>query len=134
MSGSGEELSAAVYSTNDYIILAVVTFSTVLALVSIFAIISTFAKTIKEASMISSPIMIVGMVLGITTSMGGAQVSNAMFAIPIYNSCMLFNGIFSMSYSMNQVVLTIASNLIFMCAGAFIMTKMFNSEKIMFAR
>ncbi len=134
MRGSGEELSAAVYSTKDYIVLAVVTFSTVLALVSIFAMISTFAKTIKEASMISSPVMVIGMVLGITTSMGGAQINNALFAIPIYNSCMLFNGIFSMNYSMNQVVLTIAANLVFMCIGAFVMTKMFNSERIMFAR
>lgn len=134
MKGSGESLSAAVYSTRDYVLLALVTFSTVLALVSIFAIISTYAKTIKEAGTISSPIMIMGMVLGITTSMGGSEVSKAVFAIPIYNSCMLFSGIFSMNYTLEQVVITIISNILFMSIGVFIMTKMFNSEKIMFAR
>ena len=134
MGGSGEELSASVYSVKDYVVLALVTFATVLALVSIFAIISTYAKTIKEAASISSPIMIVGMVLGITTSMGSGVPNPGLFAIPVYNSCMLFSGIFSMNYSMNQVIITIASNLVFMGIGVFVMTKMFNSEKIMFAR
>lgn len=134
MGGTGEDLSAAVYTVQDYVVLALVTFATVLALVSVFAIISTYAKTVKEAASISSPIMIVGMVLGITTSMGTGAVNTALFAIPVYNSCMIFSGIFSMNYTMEQVIITIVSNIIFMGIGVFVMTRMFNSEKIMFAR
>jgi len=134
MSGAEEEISAAVYSATDYTILVLVTFSTVLALISIFAIISTYAKSIKEAGSLSSPFMILGMVLAITTSMGTASANTGLFAIPIYNSCMIFSGIFSMNYEMIQVGITIATNLVFTGICVFVMTKMFNSEKIMFAR
>lgn len=134
MGGAEGELSAAVYSTADYVVLIASAFATVLALVSIFAIISTYAKTIKEAGSISSPIMIVGMVLGITTAIGTETAGTALYCIPIYNSCMLFSGIFSMNYTIQQVLLTIATNIIFTGICVFIMTKMFDSEKIMFAR
>jgi len=134
MGGASGEISAAVYSTKDYIILILVTFSTVLALVSIFAIISTYAKSVKEAGTLSSPVMLLGMVLGITTALGTASGNVALYVIPVYNSCMLFSGIFAMNYEIMQVILTIAGNVLFTAICVFVMTKMFNSEKVMFAR
>ena len=101
---------------------------------SIFAIISTYAKSVKEAGTLSSPVMLLGMVLGITTALGTASGNVALYVIPIYNSCMLFSGIFAMNYEIMQVILTIAGNVLFTAICVFVMTKMFNSEKVMFAR
>ena len=41
-------------------------------------------------------------------------------------------GIFNMGYSAANVAIAIASNLAIACAGGWVLTRMFNSEKIMF--
>ncbi|MBE5906016.1 MAG: ABC transporter permease [Lachnospiraceae bacterium] len=134
MGGSEQNLSAAVYTVKDYVALSVTVLATVLTIISLFSIVSTFAKTVKEAGSYASPIMLVGTVVAVVSSMSGTDHALSLFTIPIYNSAMLFSGIFSMKYTMAQVGLTVGSNLIFMAVCVFIMTRMFNSEKIMFSR
>jgi hypothetical protein len=43
-------------------------------------------------------------------------------------------GIFSLEYSTLNIVLSCISGLICACIGGFALTKMFNSEKVMFSR
>lgn len=134
MGGGMNEINAFVYETKDYVCLAIGILSLVLAIISIFAIISTYAKTTKEAASLSSPVMILGIVLGVTSSLIGDDIALGMFTVPIYNSAILFKNIFAMNYTTPQVAITTASNLIFVLICVWIMTKMFNSEKVMFAR
>lgn len=134
MSGGEENLSASVYTVGDYAALAVSILATVLCIISIFSIVSTFAKSVKEAGSYSTPIMLVGTVVAVVSSMGSSEHSLKLFTIPIYNSAMLFSGIFSMKYTMAQVGVTVASNLVLAIVCVYIMTRMFNSEKIMFSR
>lgn len=133
MGGAGD-LSATVYTVKDYVILGVVVLSTVLAIISVFAIVSTFAKSVKEAGSLATPILLIGIVVAITSSFGGDDKALGFFTIPVYNSALVFNGIFSMNYNMSQIGVCVAFNLIFMAICVFIMTKMFNSEKVMFSR
>ncbi|MEG0804922.1 MAG: ABC transporter permease subunit [Lachnospiraceae bacterium] len=128
------ELSASVYSLADYSMLLLVVLSTVLVMISIFSLISTYAKNIKEAATISSPIMVVGVVVGIAASMGTMEKGLAYYAIPVYNSAQCMNGIFSMNYNVMQVLITVLVNIVFTGICIFIMTKMFDSEKIMFSK
>ncbi len=134
MGGEETGLSASVYTVKDYGILAVIVLVTVLAIICIFSIVSTFAKSTKEAGSYASPIMILGVVVAVASSMGSSEHALGLFTIPIYNSAMLFNGIFSMNYDMAQVGVTVAADLIFVAICVFIMTRMFDSEKIMFSR
>ncbi len=134
MGGGMNEINAFVYETKDYVCLAIGILSLVLAIISIFAIISTYAKTTKEAASLSSPVMILGIVLGVTSSLIGDDVALGMFTVPVYNSAILFKNIFAMNYTTPQVAITTASNLVFVLICVWIMTKMFNSEKVMFAR
>ena len=134
MGGEETGLSAAVYSTKDYAMLAVTVLVTVLTIICVFSIVSTFAKTTKEAGSYSSPVMILGVIVAVASSMGSSEHPLGLFTIPVYNSAMIFNGIFSMNYTMAQVGITIASNLVFVAVGVYVMTRMFNSEKIMFSR
>ena len=57
-----------------------------------------------------------------------------MYLIPIYNSVQTMVGVFSFQMVPARLILTVASNLALTGAGVFLLTRMFNSEKIMFQR
>jgi len=135
MGGAGDMINASIYSATDYVLLAVVILTTILLLVALISIISAFAKTVKEASQTVMPLMIIVMLVGVTGMIGrGAQLGPLYFIIPLYNSVQSMNGIFSLNYSAANIALTGISNLVYAVAGGIVLTKMFNSEKIMFSR
>lgn len=126
-------VSSAVYSVKDYILILLVIFSTVLIFVSLMSIISAFAKSVKEATTYLSPLMILVVVLGISTMIGGGTDKAAYFyLIPIYNSAQSLGAVFGFTYSVVNVVITVVVNLLVSVGLGFILTKMFNSEKMMF--
>ena len=131
----GSGISASIYGAHDYIILALIIVSTILLLVTLISIISAFAKSVKEATTASTPLMFIVLIVGITAMFGaGAQTQRLYYLIPIYNSVQSMSGVFSLNYAAANVVLAVLSNLAYACAGGFILTKMFNSEKVMFSR
>lgn len=133
MGGASENMSAAFYGPADYAMLAAVILSTVLLLISIIAIVSAYAKTIKEAQTYVMPIMILVMLVGVTAMFSGeAATGTALYLIPLYNSVQCMVGIFAFSAVWTNIVVTIAVNLVLTALCGFVLTKMFNSEKIMF--
>jgi len=131
-----EGLPTNIYTTADYALLLGIILSTVLIMISLISIISAYAKTVKEAGTMVLPLMIVIMVVGVTSMMGGSEAQTAMawYLIPIYNSVQAMVGIFSFGYSITNVVITIAVNSIYAGIFSLILAKMFNSEKIMFSK
>lgn len=133
--GGVETMSAAYYSAADYAVLAAVILSTVLLLVALISIISAFAKTIKEAQTTVMPLMIVVIFLGVTAMFGsGAKTQLAYYCIPLYNSVQAMVGIFSFEMLPAAMALTVGVNLACTVVAGFVLTRMFNSEKIMFRR
>lgn len=135
MGGSMSGINSSVYGVKDFVMLLGIILSTVLILVAAISVISAFSKSVKEAGTAVSPLMIVVMFISIVPMFGsGGEKSWTIFLIPLYNSVQSMNGIFSFSYEPMQVGLTIISNLL--CTGVltFVLTKIFNSEKAMFAR
>ena len=133
MAGLMDDMSAAVYGVQEYVLLLMVILSTVLVIVSAISVISAFAKTVKEASTMVTPLMILVMLVGISGMFGGGVATSLpLYLIPLYNSAQCMSGIFSFSYEFSQIGVTIAANLL--CTGILItvLTKMFNSEKIMY--
>jgi hypothetical protein len=65
---------------------------------------------------------------------GGGTEHIALSFIPIYNSTKCIAGIFSMSCTPTQVLITILSNLVVAGLFAWILTRMFHSEKVMFKK
>lgn len=129
-----EEMNASVYSVSDYVMLMLVILSTVLVIVGILSIISAFAKTVKEANTYVSPVMIIVMLVGVTSMFGdGAATESYLYMIPFYNSVQCMNGIFSFSYSMVNILITVITNVVITAVLSFILSKMFNNEKIMFS-
>lgn len=134
MGESVEGLSAAVYSAADYGLLLGVILSTVLVLVSLIAVLSALAKNVKEASTLVSPLMIVVMFISLLP-MFTAEGSKAIgqFFIPIYNSVQSMHGIFSFRYDVMQIVVTMLVNVLLAGVMTFVLTKLFDSEKVMFS-
>jgi sodium transport system permease protein len=135
MGGAAGEMNANIYGVRDYLLLAAVILSTVLLLVTLVALLSAFAKTVKEAQTYAVPLMILVMVLGITGMFGGGASQNlAVYAIPLYNSVQCIVGIFSFSLLGQAVALTAAINGAATLLGVFVLTRMFNSEGIIFGK
>lgn len=133
--GSEDAMSAAVYTISDYMLLFVVIMSTVLVLVSMIAVISAFASSVKEASTAVTPLMIVVMVISILPMLGGTgEKTLSMFCIPVYNSVLCIQGIFAFTCEPIAVALTAAVNIL--CTGLLtaVLTQMFNNEKIIFSK
>lgn len=134
MSGS-EGMDMNIFSPADYVWLVFIIFSTVLLLVALISIISAFAKSVKEASTMVMPLMIIVMLIGVSGMFGnGAQESLVYYFIPVYNSVQAMSGIFSLHYNALNLAVTIASNLVYAGIGTFVLTRMFNSENIMFSK
>lgn len=135
MGGMSDEVSADIYSVQDYLLLAAVIFSTVLVLVTVISILSAFAKTIKEAQTYVMPVMLVVMGLGIVGMFGGgASQELAEYCIPLYNSVQCMVGVFSFSVLPLGVAATVGVNVVVTLVGVVVLARMFNSEKIIFSK
>ena len=130
--GDTMELDGSVYGVDDYAMVALVILSTVLVLITIISIISAYAKTIKEASTYVTPLMIFSMLIGLSGMMGSAVTNPLLYLIPIFNSVQSMIGIFSFEGNLVNVLITVGANIAVTAVGVFILTRMFNSEKIMF--
>ena len=133
----GEAMGAvdtSVYTVSDYATILVVILSTILVFVSLIAVLSALANSVKEASTLVSPLMLVVTVIGVSGMFTGGAKSPALFLIPVYNSVQCISGVFSMSYEPLQIILTVAANLA--TAGLFVvlLTRLFNNEKVMFKK
>ena len=133
MGGSGLEEVKFGYEVTDYAILLVVILATTLVVVGLISIISAFAKSVKEASTYCTPLMMVTMMLSFSTALGVASADQwYLYLIPLYNTVQCMGGIFAMDYEILPVILTVVSNLVYAGGLVAILTKMFDSERIMY--
>ena len=135
MQGATDKIDGSVYGLQEYLLLAVVILATVLLLVTLISLISAFARTVKEAQTMVMPLMFVVMFLGITAMFGsGSSSLPYVYLIPLYNSVQCMVGIFSFQIEPIHILLTAGSNLVFVAAGIWGLTKLFRSEKIVFSK
>ena len=135
MGGEESGVDASVYVLSDYLLLLGIILTTVLVLVASMSIISACAKNVKEAGTAIAPLMIVSMGISLTTMFGGSgEKSLSLFCIPFYNSVHCMHGIFSFQYTPGQIVVTMVSNLVYAFLLTWVLTRLFNSEKVMFAK
>ncbi len=132
----GDEMSANIYGAKDYALLAAVILSTVLLMVTMISIISAFARTVKEAQSSAVPLQVIVTILGASAMFGGSSAAQELwkYAIPLYNSAQCIVGVFSFSVMTSGVALTVAVNLALTVAGVVVLARMFNSEKVIFAK
>ena len=121
------------YSANDYLMVFMVTVSTVLVFVALLSILSAYAKSIKEATSYATPFMIVSIFCGMSGMFtGGALDAMHYYLIPIFNSAQSLTAIFNNNVSVTNIAITSLVNTAFAMICAVVLSRMFNSEKIVF--
>lgn len=124
--------NASIYGIADYAWILGVILSTVLLFVSVISVISALAKSVKEATSMVTPLMLLVTVIGVSGMFGGSTTAPVMHLIPVYNSVQCISSIFSMSYDPLCVVITMVTNVAVSGVLVAVLTKVFNSERIMF--
>ena len=134
VSDESQKISANLYGAGEYIVLLVILLCTVLVMIAIISVISAYAKTVKEAGTYVSPVMVIVMVIAFATMFNSGAKPGYMYAVPLYNSIQCMQEIFTFKINTMHIIMTCASNIV--CAGifVFILTKMFNSEKIILSK
>lgn len=133
LNGMDGGITLSMYGLDTYLCVFGVIIVTVIFFITLLSIVSTFAKNIKEASQWSSILMVLVMVLGVSSlvGMGNIPTNPLLYLIPIYNSVQCMSSIFALSFNIVNFIITILVNIVYITIGVFILTKMFNSEKIM---
>lgn len=127
------EMNTNVYQIRDYILLLCIILTTVIVIVSVLAALSGLAKSVKEASTMVLPVMILVMVAGISGMIpSAAATGNAYYMIPLYNSVQCMKQIFAFEANTTIVLITVISNLVYGVIAAAVLTRLFDSEKMMY--
>ena len=133
MGGSGLDEVKFGYSVADYAVLFAVIITTTLLIVGMISVISAYAKSVKEASTMASPLMILVSLVGVTNMMSnGMPTELYWYLVPIYNTVQCISGVFSMEYQMLPVIITCVANAVYSTVLVVVLTKMFGSERIMY--
>ena len=107
--------------------------STSLVFVSILALLSAYAKTVKEATAYAGPVMIVFIFFGFAgAAFGGVPEEVHFYMIPVLNSSLSFSSIIGFEASTLNLAVTAVTNIVFAVVAAFVLAKMFGSERIIF--
>ena len=118
----------------EYISIFVVMVLTVMLFTVLLSIISTIAKSVKEASAYAIPLMVVIMVIGMTGFMGGDTSNPLLCLIPVYNSIACLSAVFSQAFNPLGLVFMAISNIVVIAVGVFVLAKLFSSESVMFSK
>ncbi len=132
----GEDMGmvdASIYTVGDYGVILAIILSTILVFVSVIAVLSALAQSVKEAGSLVSPLMLVVTVIGVMGMFGGGG-ALWVYLIPVYNSVQCISGVFSLDYAPIQILLTVISNILTAGVFVFILTRLFNSERVMFKK
>lgn len=132
MGGSIGDMLAS-YSVGSYFALFGVMLSAVLLIVSLISILSALAKSVKEATTFSVPLMIVVMLVGLSSMMFTTSSVGACF-IPVFNCVQVMAGIFSLHFSAVNFAVTMAANAVYIVLLVWALTKMFESERVVFGK
>ena len=133
--GSTENVDATIYGIGDYALILFILISTVLIIVAMISVVSAFAKNLKESNMLILPLYFVSMGIGLLSMFSqSAQTNPLLYLIPIYNSMQSLISVFSFDVSIVNLLITILSNIGYTVLFIVILSKMFNNEKIMFAK
>lgn len=125
-----EEFNITLYNIRDYIMILFIILSTSLLIIGIVSIVSAVSKNVKEATATISPLMILSTFAGIIP-MFSIDLKNIFWGlIPIFNSVLCLNDIFSLEINIPRYIICITSNFIYTIISVYFLTIIFKSEKM----
>lgn len=136
MMGGSEDVEIPFnYAFEDYAALLLIILSAVLIMASAVSVLSAFAKDVKNAGTMITPFMLVIVFAGLMPMFQSDVPQNvAVYAIPFYNSIETLTAVFGHDLSWTTVIVTLVSNIVYAGLAVWGLSRMFNSEKIMFGK
>lgn len=117
----------------SYFLIFLLIISVVPLIVAAISVVSTFARSVKEASAYTSVIMILVMVLSLVSGFVGS-IGDWIVAVPVLNAVSAMQEILTMSLSVWKSLTAVAVNFAFTALLVFAISKMLSSERIMFGK
>lgn len=121
------------YQTSHFALIFLLIVSTVLIIISAISIFSAWAKDVKSAGTMITPLMLFIMLAALTPMIGSPS-SPLLYLIPVYNSAQCMASVFSFKVELLPLIITISANIFYTIGAVIALAKMFNSEKIMFSK
>ncbi len=130
----GADINITYLGGEEYFSIFVVLIVLVLLFNMMLSIVSCYAKSVKEASQLATPVLLLIIFISIPSmiSMGKVVENPFLYLIPIYNALQTLMACFASNINVLNFVLTIVSNLFVTIIGVLALAKMFGSEKVMF--
>jgi sodium transport system permease protein len=100
--------------------------------VALVALVAVLAKTAKEANTYVMPVYILVMLGSLMTYSGAGDSKLTNFFIPIYNSAVSIQNLLMGELTMAQFGVTVGTIIVLAAIITSLITRAFNSEKIMF--
>ena len=123
------------YTTADYVVLLLTILATVLIMASVVSLLSALAKDVKNAGTMIVPFMLVVMFCGLTPMFqSGTPEGLTAYLIPFYNAIQVMTATFAHEMRWLPVIVMLAANIVYTGIAVWGLTRMFNSEKIMFSK
>ena len=123
------------YTGADYGVLLLIILSSVLIMASAVSLLSALAKDVKNAGTMITPFMLVIMLCGLMPMFQSGASQNLMaYLIPFYNSIQVMTAVFAHEMRWMPVIVTLAANVVYTGIAVWGLTRMFNSEKVMFSK
>ena len=107
---TGLSISVAAYGFADYLTLFLIIISTALVIVGLMSVLSTVAKSVKEANGYVGPLMLVVMVAAMANMFLGDKIGAWAYFIPVFNSVKSMGDVFSFTYAPWQILVTVLCN------------------------
>jgi len=124
---------AGSYGFLSYFFLFLLVISIVPLIVSIMTVLSTYARSVKEASAYTGIVMILVMVISLLASFLG-HIGNWAVAVPVLNTVVAFQGVLLGTAPVWLPIAAFAVNLAYTSLLVLLVAKMLSSEKIMFGK
>ncbi|MCL2865134.1 MAG: ABC transporter permease [Lachnospiraceae bacterium] len=118
-------------SLEQVIMLGALLLLTAILYAAIIVLTSVFAKTVREANTYIMPVYIIVMVVGMSTMFPLGTPNDLMYLIPVYGGVLSLQGIFTQELQVGQYLMALASTSAVSVVLMLIITRVFNSEKIM---
>ena len=123
------------YTVSDYAVLLLIILATVLIMASAVSLLSALAKDVKNAGTMITPFMLVIMFCGLMPMFqNGVPENLTAYLFPFYNSIQVMTAVFAHEMRWMPVVVTMAANVAYTGLAVWGLTRMFNSEKVMFSK
>ena len=135
MESSGASFNLQIVGVQDFLLLALIVLSTSFLFVAILSIISANSKSVKEANTTAMPLLLISALAGLLPMLGvGGGDGLISYFIPLYNAVQCLSELFGASYEPLHLIIAAVSNLLYATAGALVLARMFQSERIIMTK